>query len=918
MDSTRALAERSPARPRRRRARRSRPRARRTATGPLLTAHLGALLLGSVLAIGTVHRLTLLVVAVFACAGVAWARAADRWRSMPAVSLAFGVAAYCLVQSAPLPIELLRALAPASADVWARALLPFGEEVTWGSLSIDRGASLAEALEWITYAATFGLAASVGREHGAPAVATLVFSSAVVLALVTLAHGLLDASRVFGIYKPTFTPTRWVTSPLLNPNNLAGYLNLGTFAGLGLLLSSRTSWSRASGAAMTGAAVTGPGSAWSSVEDAPGSGASGPETDSFDVSSWTGSSTWTGSRRGRSSVARWAVALGTALLMGQTVLAASRGGLLALFGGWTLVALLVPRVGDPRERRRRIWSWPVACALAGGVLLALVGAQRTTWDDLRQEGLEKLAVIEWVTPLVADHLWFGVGAGAFEAASPRYRPEGGSLWAHPENFALAWVAEWGVPVGLGTLLALLWTFRPRRLGAHRSRLAATLAIGVAVVCLQNLVDLAFALPGVFIAVAAALGGLWGARDGSVDPPARASAPRTAWLLVGAGALSCVLVIFGGLRSAHADRRELARAYDAAELTDPRARDAFYAQLRGAMARHPGEAFFPRLGALAARHTPGATPLPWIGRVLERDPRSGRMHLLLAETLARRGARSQALLHLRLATEHEPGLAPSVARLALAWAKDLDDVERAVPEHQGGAVLLSRLAVTLSPKDPERGPWRRRFLEDALTRDPTLGSARVTLIRDLLREGATEAAAEHLARLRATDPGNVHAVELEGSLLAARGEQQAAIAFLLERCPRRDSTCLRRAVELSAATDDLPLDAPSQAYLAAACRTQAACGDARLWIGDLHARRQLWGPALAHYAGAAGALETAAAWLRVADAASRQGAHGRALAALRRAETRVDAEDERAARHVEARRREIMERASRSGSAPSAP
>src|SRR5690606_3704555 len=103
---------------------------------------------------------------------------------------------------------------------------------------------------------------------------------------------------------------------------------------------------------------------------------------------------------------------------------------------------------------------------------------------------------------------------------------------------------------------------------------------------------------------------------------------------------------------------------------------------------------------------------------------------------------------------------------------------------------------------------------------------------------------HLAVLR-RDSTSPH-VELDGYLLAVRGEHEAAVAFLLERCPRTDADCLRRAVRISSEKRTLPLDAASQAYLAAACRNRSTCGSARLWVGDLYAERQLWGAALAHY------------------------------------------------------------------------
>src|SRR5690606_23494182 len=145
-------------------------------------------------------------------------------------------------------------------------------------------------------------------------------------------------------------------------------------------------------------------------------------------------------------------------------------------------------------------------------------AQRATWEALRQEGAEKLSILYWSTSLVQEHFWFGVGGGAFETAFSPYRSLGGeSVWAHPENFVVAWLSEWGVPVGSAALIVAAALFRPRALGVKNSRLTACLLIGVSVLCLQNLADHGLHLPGVGIAVATVLGGLWGAQQ--PDTPA---------------------------------------------------------------------------------------------------------------------------------------------------------------------------------------------------------------------------------------------------------------------------------------------------------------------------------------------------------------------------------------------------------------
>src|SRR5688572_17398491 len=65
----------------------------------------------------------------------------------------------------------------------------------------------------------------------------LLLASATLVACATLAHGLLEAKRVFGLYEPRFV-NRGV-GPLINQNNIAGYLNLGVLSGAALLAAER-------------------------------------------------------------------------------------------------------------------------------------------------------------------------------------------------------------------------------------------------------------------------------------------------------------------------------------------------------------------------------------------------------------------------------------------------------------------------------------------------------------------------------------------------------------------------------------------------------------------------------------------------------------------------------------------------------
>src|SRR5262249_42314295 len=154
-------------------------------------------------------------------------------------------------------------------------------------------------------------------------------------------------------------------------------------------------------------------------------------------------------------------------------------------------ALLTRGRASAPEGVSRASTWLMGIAVVGGVVLAVLGATRDTWAELYQKDLSKLEMVSWARPLLRDHPWFGVGRGAFESVFPVYRLSPGNLvYTHAENFPVQWAAEWGIPVALAALVALGWAFAPARLGVTRSAASAGGWVGVLILLLQNMVDLA--------------------------------------------------------------------------------------------------------------------------------------------------------------------------------------------------------------------------------------------------------------------------------------------------------------------------------------------------------------------------------------------------------------------------------------------
>jgi hypothetical protein len=842
---------------------------------------------GSALAIGTVHAVTLLVVAAVAFTTVALALYGSTPTGAsirPALSLPVvtcgALALFTLVQALPLPMGLLRAIAPANADVWERTLLPLGEPaLAWASLSLDPGASVLEAVKWATYAAVFASAAAISTKRGAAWGVMLVFASAMLAAVVTVAHGLAGATKVYGLYQPGFAGSVWHMGPLLNPNNLAGYLNLGALAGLGLALTRKP------------------------------------------------------------VVPPWLIGLGVMLIVGVEITSASRGGVLALPLGVLALALITRRQTESggAARSRSIWIMIGAAAL-GGAILAALGGTNATWAELYAKDVSKIQMLLWTKPLIHDHPLFGIGRGAFESVFPVYRLVPGNLvFTHAENFIAQWASEWGIPVTLAAFGAFGWAFAPKPLGVGRSAVAAGAWMGVVVLLVQNLFDLALEVPAICIAVAAVLGSLWGDGRRSRRIPRRpaASGPSRDWALPGALAVlaaGLTLVVLGSLvrrTDVASDRAAVRAAYEAeTTLQYPEEVARVRHLVRAAMLRHPAEPYFPLIGALVALRAHDQSPMPWLQHTLERGQVNGRAHLLLAEFLgARGGAKKQALFELRLSVENDGQLSGPAARIVTRWTRDYDEVLSAVPAGKAGIRMLDQAAAYLD--DPKSWPLQSRCNQEVIARDPAEVGARAREVEARLaalgtgkpeglcddRDACRRAILAHAAAIALSRPEAATAALIRSRLLLLDKKPEDAVSLLEIECQKVTDRipCLQARVlaaaqikDLRPATPGLPapqdrLAAAAKELVGNACNTPVSCADMATWVGEVRRGRGEIGLALAMFERAARSDPTEARWLKLADVASSGEEHGRAAEALERIAQRQGGGDAELKKRIQAER-----------------
>lgn len=782
----------------------------------------------------------LIVAALFAVASAFLL--GGRLGRMPKLAwLALAITAYTAFQVLPLPAGLLRLMSPASGEVWAAVLKPFGEEApAFGTLSVDPSATAIELLKVSMIACLVVAACGAMAVRGSTFVVGLLFSCSLAVAVITLLHGLLDIQRIYGLYTPPDLADRWTRGPFVNGNNLSGFLNLGIFAGGGLWLS------------------------------------------------------------GRGAIPRWLLGLGIPLMVVSVVLTGSRAGIGALLVGSIVFLLLAARA--PERPVLPLLGGLLLSAGLGVVGLLALGDGRLQGSVADTSMAGKAAAWRWTGGLILDFPVFGVGRGAFETAFPPYRGafehDWSAYFAHAENWLIDSIAQWGLPFTLAVIVAsALLVMRSRRRILSEPRVAGVW-VGLAVLCVQNLADFGFEIYA--IAAAAALAFATGAAR---DDSGNGRLPRPLWLPIAATAAALVVVLAFGANPAEVDRRRLSDLFQHLKASDAKQREELRYQLRSAMLRHPGEPYFPLLGAFLAERE-GRDPLPWLARALDRGPRYGQVHLALASAMQERKKTGQALLHLRLAARYDVNVRGIALARAARWARSLKQLAAGFPAGSEGGSFFPDLCdlVTAPARTPcfreavARAPRDARVLKEliegllaALEADSgeCAASARTSCEREV--EGALTAYA-------AVASGSFRPAYYRARLQAVRGDVGAAAKALLAHCPAAEDAadCLERAVEYSRQAGDLvSLGSALERQVALRCLLPARCADAHDRASDLFGERQAWARALRHLNAAAEADPTATRWLKVAETATRVGAPSSARMALRRANLLgADGPDER--------------------------
>lgn len=712
------------------------------------------------------------------------------------VPVTFGaLALWTLLQCVPMPMALLRLISPESATIWSQAHLAASLPAPgWAALSLAPGQTLIEATKWGAYAGLSLLSAWWVRHRGLSHLCWALLALSVLMGAVTVLHGILDAEKIFGFYRPMSTYPRWTRGPLLNVNHLSAYLSLGFYGAIALLLRDRRPSPRELALLLSGA---------------------------------------------------------VALVAGVVALA-SRAAVVALsLGGLSLPLLLLEGAQGKRFVQRKQIQHRLVMTLLGifgvGTALALYGFEDGVFAGLGEKNYTKLLVARDSLPMIGDFWLTGVGRGAFEGVFFRYKGPGDyEAWGRPENILVQWASEWGLPVSLLAAGALLLALRSSK-GWQASRSARVLALGLLMLFLHNLLDFNLEVPALGSLAAVLLGALSGLPGTTGDEHHKPSTTLQRQFAFSLAAGTFLAAALGWARSPDLPLRERARAHEllkqARQSTDATSLDPFLTWVK----RYPADPYFPLAAGMIQGIKQPAKALRWLGWARKRGPNLGVVHLGLAEVMAKAGHRRQGLLEVRLAMERDPTAMPKAVQLTKVLAQSTEEVFHSAPQGAQREAFLQQVALQLPKESDFREALQRSILEQNPCAGPLQESTLVPLLvamdraqapctTEQEREGCKERVEAELGRMQKCPKLAQLTERLQVDLLWATGDKKLALQRMEERCGVIEdlTPCLWRVAERASTLQDQErLKRTLRVVVSRVCQDATACAQGWASAARLH-------------------------------------------------------------------------------------
>lgn len=517
-------------------------------------------------------------------------------------------------QAVPLPCEFVARIAPQSVSELRAALSSLATNTPhWCSISRDPGNTELELIKGVAFLSAFlasWILVVIGKRVF---VLRCVAASVTLLALVSICHQLASAEAVFGVYTPVFA-ARPVFGPLMNPNNLAGFLIMG-FPSLVVL----------------------------------------------------------GVKSSRENRLIWFAF--SALVGGALFLSLSRGGIAAFLGTAVFITVMVfvHRKGSKHRYGLALFTGGTA---AFGIALGAYVAFQVFWAEMLQGDLSKFDLIGEYIPLLHDVPLIGIGRGAFSAVAPQYRGTT-TRPIYSENIFVDWAFEWGLPATT-VLILVIGVVIVRRLKDGRSLTRHAAIVGVLGISAQNLVDFGLELAGIgsiasaLLAVAVApLGDNRSPR--AVPLTGWLTVRRLSLYSIVAGLVALTVFVPRVLASNITSvRAEMERHFLRGD------RRQFRIALTRALVAHPSEPEFPWFAANEAFRYRDLATLRWLNRTMKLAPHWPGPHELAARWLFSHGRRAQGFVELREAEVRARGSSRGLMCLVLGLEKSTSNLLSAAP------------------------------------------------------------------------------------------------------------------------------------------------------------------------------------------------------------------------------------------------
>lgn len=635
------------------------------------------------------------------------------------LAVALGPLAFTALQLAPLPCGLVELVSPLSAARLREAYALFGlAKPAQCVLTRDPGATLEELVKACAISSVLLSAAMLAASGRQRWVFSAVSVSTVLMALIAIGHAAVSAERVFGVYQPLELRNVRFVAPLLNPNNLGGFLAMGVPVLIGLALEQANPRIRIAMLGTVGLVAA-------------------------------------AALMTRSRGAAGAVALGPVI--------------------YALLALWRTRVqSSAREPRVRQAGPPwlrIATPLALTGVLALAGY---AWlDELVMEfessGWDKIDLIARASKFALTAPWVGVGRGAFAGAfvgtlESQYRSD------YAESLLVQWAVDWGIAFALAFTAGLAFLY-VRAVVRTRSHARIGALAGVATVFAQNLVDLGLELVGPAVVATALFGAAVSVPQSGSRVRSRAHAIRATCIALVAVSLVMPLLVASQLVALHEPIVEEQLRAQASTDAASRDRRAFAALLQRASLAHPSEPMLPILGAHEALTAGDPRAGRFINRAMLLAPGWAAPHVQAAQWLWNRGLRRQALIELRSAADLDLVATNSIiCQMARA---EPQAIVAAAPTSSVRTYFLERVVRCLPQASPEARALDRELMRSAPDFEtPHLREAQ----RLLTEQKPVEAAAAARAAL-AIEPASTLGVDLLAQALASAGRVEQAVLAL---------------------------------------------------------------------------------------------------------------------------------------------